>query len=76
MGVFWGDGKVGAFLPEGLLFLGEGAFGKMDYPFVHVICTCMTGAGGWEPGCWVGSHCVNGRFGGHGCGRNVGICGS
>ena len=52
---------------------------EIDNPFVHVICTCMCGAGGaagWEPRCWVSSHCAGGRCGGHGCGRNTGSCGS
>ena len=36
----------------------------------------MAGAGGWEPGCWVGICCAAGRCGDHGCGRNCGWVGS
>ena len=35
-----------------------GGVGKVDNPLVGVVCTCMTGAGGWEPGYWVGICCA------------------
>ena len=44
------------------MFLGEGGFGKIDYPFVHVTGTCMVGswlsgtgwlAAGWKSAAWV-----------------------
>ena len=61
------------------MFFGEGGFGEVDNSLVHMVLTCMHGAGvaaGWEPRCWVGSGCAGGRCGGHGCGRNTGSCGS
>ena len=57
------------------MFLGEGGFGKIDDPFVHVAATCMVGnwlSGHWVVGCWLEAHCMGGRNGGHGCGRNPG----
>ena len=37
----------------------------------------MTGAGtGWEPRCWECSCSLGGRYGGDGCGRSTGSCGS
>ena len=51
-------------------------FGKVDNPLVGVVHTCMAGAGGWEPRCWVDICCAAGRCGGHGCGRNSGLAGS
>ena len=45
------------------MFLGEGGFGKIDDPFVHVAGTCMVGnwlsrctgwlVAGWKTAAWV-----------------------
>ena len=40
------------------------------------MASVSVGAGRGLPRCWVSSHCLGGRCGGHGCGRNTGSCGS
>ena len=58
------------------MFFGDRGFGQVDYPFAGAIGTSIPVAGGWEPGCWVGSCYTGGRCGGHGCGRNCSWVGS
>ena len=50
MGGIWGDSKIGPFCKRDNCSLVRGGLEKIDNPLVHVICTCIPGAGGWGLG--------------------------
>ena len=54
--------KLGPFCKRDNCSLVRGVL-ESDNSLLHVICTCMPGAGEWEPGCWVGVCCAAGRCG-------------